>query len=294
MPRISKTASEPTLYEILSLTPKHLEGQAASAQQRVVKQAYHKALLKYHPDKNNNAASSGSGSDSPSKPQPKSKSKSKSTTTKTSSSSTPNSNSDSSPITYTVDQIQHAYTILSDSKTRSEYTRSLQTSQKSISTRHRVSTQFHTGVETVDLDDVGFDERRGVYFRSCRCGNARGYAFTEDNLEEVEDDGVLMVECLDCSLWLRVLFTAAAPDDDDEEEDQGNVTATRHSGKAKEARMQQQQPPQQMQQQRNDVTSERRGSGAVKKKGRGWNFNFSFGWGLSVGGSASASGGSGN
>ncbi|KAI1382278.1 hypothetical protein F4677DRAFT_401470 [Hypoxylon crocopeplum] len=289
-PPISNTSAEPTLYDILSLTPKHLEGQAGAAQQqKIVKQAYRRALLKHHPDKaGSNAQGTPSSSSSPSSPSlpnqnsspsPKEDSKTK---TKT---KTKNPKQTQQPrIFYTVDQIQHAYAVLSDAKQRAEYTRALRTS----SHRHSHSQSFQTGVETVDLDDVSFDERTGVYFRPCRCGNARGYAFTEDNLEEFEDDGVLMVECLDCSLWVRVLFAAAAEDDEDGHHHfapaSTTAAAVSNSGgggrAARETGI--------TQRGRDDVAvtaqGERRGSGT----GRGFTFNWSFNWGISLSGSATA------
>ncbi|KAI1470196.1 uncharacterized protein F4812DRAFT_457587 [Daldinia caldariorum] len=264
-PPISKTSAEPTLYDILALTPKHLEGQAGAAQQqKIVKQAYHRALLKYHPDK----ASQGSGGSR--------NGDSTSSRRKQGSQPAPAPAPASAPrITYTVDQIQHAYAVLADRKQRAEYDRALRT--------HPSSSSFQTGVEMVDLDDLGFDERTGVYYRGCRCGNARGYAFTEENLEEFEDDGVLMVECLDCSLWIRVLFAAAASEDEEEDEGDDVALATTTSGGSSCS---------------SPVgrrggggggdtvtaAGERRGSGT----GRGFTFNWSFNWGISLTGSATA------
>ncbi|KAI1368553.1 hypothetical protein F5Y08DRAFT_295180 [Xylaria arbuscula] len=293
MPRtpISRTSAEPTLYEILSLTPKRLKGQDPTAQQKTIKQAYHKALLKHHPDKNPQDSPQDTSSSSPQSSQtPKSQSKSSSGGK---SSSSPSSSSSSSvpksELTYTIDQIQHAYSVLSDAGQRREYDRQLllvtSTSSSSpsshsfsISTeqKHSVSTRFHTGVETVDLDDLGFDERTGVYFGSCRCGNERGFQFTERQLEEYEEDLVLMVQCLDCSLWMRVLFDAV-----DEEEEDGGVNAP-----------QQQQPAATTVSNRNqtrDAAEQRRGSHSVSRSGKGWRFNLNFKWGLSLSGSASAS-----
>ncbi|RDA83269.1 hypothetical protein CP532_0989 [Ophiocordyceps camponoti-leonardi (nom. inval.)] len=71
-----------------------------------------------------------------------------------------------------------------------------------------------TGVENVDLDDLPFDEDGGRWYRSCRCGNDRGYSFDETDLADVAEEGLLLVGCLDCSLWLRVHFAAV----DDEED----------------------------------------------------------------------------
>ncbi|KAF3061456.1 Diphthamide biosynthesis protein 4 [Daldinia childiae] len=282
-PPISNTSAEPTLYDILSLTPKHLEGQAGIAQQqKIVKQAYHRALLKHHPDKSASGNTpQGSRTSTP--------------THSTSTSSKPGPKQTSQPrITYTVDQIQYAYAVLSDRKQRTDYDRALRTAP---SQRHSqsASSSFQTGVETVDLDDLAFDERTGVYYRSCRCGNARGYAFTEDNLEEFEDDGVLMVECLDCSLWIRVLFAAAEDDEDDDGGDGGGdvivtttTTAAATTSPARNANTTVREAAVTLTMGRGTdaVTSagERRGSGT----GRNYTFNWSFNWGISLSGSATA------
>ncbi|KAJ1331466.1 diphthamide biosynthesis protein 4 [Microdochium nivale] len=271
-------ARQPTLYDILSLTPKHLEGQASTAQSTVVKKAYHRALLQHHPDKansNTSNTSNGGGEDAGG-----SKSKNK---------------SPPRGVTYTVDQIQEAYTTLSDTKKRAEYNRSLASASSSSSatttSRQQQSSHtatfsttrsFQTGLEVVDLDDVDFDDRKGLYFRACRCGNPRGYRFKENNLEENEDEGVLMVECLDCSLWLKVLFTAAAVDDDNDANAQ-----SRNNQQGNQARATSSSLPQQAAQGNQSVS--RNGSQGESKGG--WSFKVSLG--LSLGGSASASASSG-
>ncbi|KAI0851517.1 hypothetical protein F5Y00DRAFT_229980 [Daldinia vernicosa] len=282
-PPISNTSAEPTLYDILSLTPKHLAGQAGIAQQqKIVKQAYHRALLKYHPDKS--ASGNPPEGSRTSTPTP-------SASTSTSTPSKPGPKQTSQPrITYTVDQIQHAYAVLSDRKQRADYDRALRTAPSQRPSQS--SSSFQTGVETVDLDDLAFDERTGVYYRPCRCGNARGYAFTEDNLEEFEDDGVLMVECLDCSLWIRVLFAAADDDDDDDDDgdgdnDDNNVVATTTSlARSASTTVRSAAVALTIGRSADAVTSagERRGSGT----GRNYTFNWSFNWGLSLSGSATA------
>ncbi|KAK8138686.1 Heat shock protein DnaJ [Apiospora sp. TS-2023a] len=209
---------EPTLWEILALSPQSLQGQDPPTASKSVKQAYRRALLKYHPDKNPQAAAAaakdGSTAKAPSPPQ---------------------------TALYTVDQITHAYTVLSDAKQRREYTRNLQTrtttstststststrtSSTTTSSRNNTSTQSHThhefktGVETVDLDDLSWDGKRGMYYRSCRCGQKRGFRFREDDLEESGEDGELMVECTGCSLSLKVLFEEVTDDEDDEDDD---------------------------------------------------------------------------
>ncbi|KAI0514805.1 hypothetical protein F5B22DRAFT_217416 [Xylaria bambusicola] len=295
MPRttISRTSAEPTLYEILSLTPKRLQGQEFTAQQKSIKQAYHKALLKHHPDKNPQDSPTNTATSS--NPARSSKSQSKSSGGGKSSSSSSSSSVPKSQLTYTVDQIQHAYSVLSDAAQRREYDRQLllttsssSSTFTSISTeqKHSVSTRFHTGVETVDLDDLGFDEKTGVYFGSCRCGNERGFQFTEAQLEEYEEDLVLMVQCLDCSLWMRVLFDAVDDDEeagDEEAGDEQTQSSHRHqSNNAPETSVSNRT-------QTRDAAEQRRGSGSVSKSGKGWRFNLSFDWGLSLSGSASAS-----
>ncbi|KAH7035259.1 uncharacterized protein B0I36DRAFT_317983 [Microdochium trichocladiopsis] len=280
-------AKQPTLYEILSLTPKHLEGQTSTAQSKVVKKAYHRALLQHHPDKTSTRQPNGEDGE---------------TTASSSSSSSKTTKKGSSPpkVTYTVDQIQEAYTTLSDTKKRAEYNRSLLVSNSSSSTTSRqqqfthsatfsATRSFQTGLEVVDLDDVDFDERKGLYFRACRCGNPRGYRFKEHNLEENEDEGVLMVECLDCSLWLKVLFTAAVVDDEDGVSN--NSSNNKQGNQARAASVSSHQQQQQQQAARRDSSqSVSRGGSTGEKKG-GWTFKVSLG--LSLGGSASASASSG-
>ncbi|KAI1208723.1 uncharacterized protein F4807DRAFT_461264 [Annulohypoxylon truncatum] len=280
-PPISNTSAEPTLYDILALTPKHLEGQAGAAQQqKIVKQAYHRALLKHHPDK----AASGppASSSSPSSPSASASSPNPSGGSKSKSSPKAHAKqgSHSQPrIAYTVDQIQHAYAVLSDAKQRREYDRLLRASPAQ---RHQqTQSSFQTGVETVDLDDVSFDEQTGVYYRPCRCGNARGYAFTEENLEEFEEDGVLMVECLDCSLWVRVLFAAA----EDEEPAANNVATVVNPGGSRGPRDEAVAPRGRGEDIAVTTSGEQRGAGT----GRGFTFNWSFNWGISLSGTAASS-----
>lgn len=169
----SPTASgAATHYEVLNLTPALLDTQSDPTP--LIKRAYHRALLRNHPDK--------------------------ATTT-------------SSHI-FTIDQITTALNVLSSPTTRSAYDATLRVSRR-IGTDARDAT-FQTGVENVDLDDLDFDQGDECWFRSCRCGNSRGYLFREEDLEEVGDEGELIVGCSDCSLWLRVHF--AVMDDDEVEE----------------------------------------------------------------------------
>jgi curved DNA-binding protein CbpA len=114
----------------------------------------------------------------------------------------------------TIDQISTAYAILSSPSLRQDYDKALSLSnQSTLST-----TTFQTGIHDIDLDDLDFDDGSGQWYRSCRCGNPRGYVFGEGDLEEAADFGEVMVGCLDCSLWLRVHFAVMEEDDGDGEE----------------------------------------------------------------------------
>ncbi|KAL7935027.1 hypothetical protein V8C35DRAFT_300486 [Trichoderma chlorosporum] len=171
--------SSPSHYEILGLSPTILNSQHDPS--TLIKQAYRRALLRHHPDKAAAATPSASLSVS------------------------------STSQLYTIDQITQAFTILSSPHQRSTYDANLRLTRTSGDGSHA---RFQTGIENVDLDDLQFDEGQERWYRSCRCGNDRGYSFQESDLEEVEHDGVLMVGCHDCSLWLKVHFAVVEEADD--------------------------------------------------------------------------------
>ncbi|KAF9774282.1 hypothetical protein IL306_007737 [Fusarium sp. DS 682] len=110
--------------------------------------------------------------------------------------------SDPSTISFTVDQITTALNILSNPSSRAAYDATLRVSRQS----EKRDGSYQTGVENIDLDDLAFDEDQECWYRPCRCGNEHSYEFREADLEEVSDEGELVVGCLDCSLWLRVHF----------------------------------------------------------------------------------------
>jgi len=150
-------------YSILGLHP-GLPYPPTSQQE--LKTAYHRALLKHHPDR------VAGGTPLPSRS------------------------------TVTVDEITQAYKTLSDPDSRADYDRFL-----AQSTAGKPSARVHhTGLETVDLDSLAFDEQAQIWSRSCRCGDCKGFVVTESELENHVEDGELMVGCKGCSLWLRVLF----------------------------------------------------------------------------------------
>ena len=131
-----------------------------------LKAAYKRALLRYHPDKFKDAGVWG-------------KAKSPS---------------------ITVDDIALAFKTLSEPHLKVEYDKWLENSS-GISAK-----PSHTGLETVDLDELAFDEDAGHWSRGCRCGESQGYLVSETELEKNAENGELIVGCKGCSLWLRVLY----------------------------------------------------------------------------------------
>lgn len=182
----------PTYYDILSLSSSTLSSSSADPT-TLIKRAYRRALLSHHPDKSN--------------PQ--------------------SSNNTTAATRFTIDQISTAYATLSRPAQRTAYDRSLVLAQQTATTTATKGTQsnFQTGIETVDLDDLAYEDVEGEgegdgeestttrWYRSCRCGNPRGYLFSEEDLEEAADLGELMVGCADCSLWLRVHFAVVDEDE---------------------------------------------------------------------------------
>lgn len=165
-------AANATHYQVLNLTALAIENSDATA--ALIKRAYHRALLRNHPDKARKSSAQ-------------------------------------EETTYTVDQISQAFAILSSPTKRAEYDMALRLARNAGDDGQL--SRFQTGIENVDLDDLEFDENEERWFRSCRCGNDRGYTFQEQDLEEAQELGELMVGCHDCSLWLKVHFAVL---DDDE------------------------------------------------------------------------------
>ncbi|POR32046.1 Diphthamide biosynthesis protein 4 [Tolypocladium paradoxum] len=186
LPAEDRPQEPATHYKVLGLTPSILDTTTHDPS-TLVKRAYHRALLRNHPDK---AAS-------------------------TTNEPIPSSSTSPQKSAYTIDQISQAFTVLSSPTQRTAYDASLRLSH-SLPGSGAGATTFQTGVENVDLDDLPFDDAEERWYRSCRCGNDRGYSFGEADLMEAGDEGVLMVGCQGCSLWLRVHF--AVVDDDELQE----------------------------------------------------------------------------
>jgi diphthamide biosynthesis protein 4 len=192
----SHTGNDQNFYTVLNL-PSPTTQASTPVTAATIKQAYHTALLKYHPDKLN----------SPSK----------------------------DPIP-SVSSIQLAYATLSDPALRSAHDRALllrkpvpslasnydnnktdaensgAAGNDSASASSKASAAFHTGSEQLDLDDMHYnesDDGSGASWNyACRCGDARGFVLTEAQLEAEEARGgrEVVVGCTGCSLWVRVAF----------------------------------------------------------------------------------------
>jgi diphthamide biosynthesis protein 4 len=107
--------------------------------------------------------------------------------------------------TITVDEITKAYKTLCNSISRAEYDRQLaQYEDGGTEATKRAFNQ--TGLDVVDLDSLTYDERKKTWSRACRCGDSRGFVVHEAELENHVQDGELTVGCRGCSLWLKVLF----------------------------------------------------------------------------------------
>lgn len=178
--------TEPTYYEVLALPKALVDDSNAEQIPIIIKQAYHRALLRHHPDKAPQALKTPSRTSIPS--------------------------SSSTQTTFTIDQITTAYTTLSSPTLRAEYNTHIRTARDSAN--HPAQSTFQTGIETIDLDDLDYSDSDARWFKPCRCGNERGFTFGESDLEEAGDLGELIVGCQDCSLWLRVCFAVVEDDDD--------------------------------------------------------------------------------
>ncbi len=158
-------------YKILGLSSPYLRDHDVTPHD--IKLAYRRALLHYHPDK--------------SRIQLLNKAKVE-------------------PSRYTVDQIAIAYKTLIDPKRRLEYDRSIRLNSPSPGLTYEIS---HPGLETVDLDDLAFDDEHNIWYRNCRCGNEKGFLISEEELEKEAEHGEVITGCRGCSLWLRVTFAMA-------------------------------------------------------------------------------------
>ncbi|PGG96071.1 hypothetical protein GX51_08001 [Blastomyces parvus] len=217
-----------------------------------VKLAYHRALLKHHPDKSHTASpnpakppttsvafrTNGTGTGCNSNSQNITVKETTSTSSVATETSIPAGTAKVSPLSYTIDQITTAYKVLSDPVARAEYDRSLRLlgingNKHGYGHGDDEGTSFRTGMEVFDLDDMqmaggafGSDSGTnpsdngsgGTWYHSCRCGEERGFVVLEEELEREAERGEVVVGCRGCSLWAKVVFAV----DEDSEEEMGN------------------------------------------------------------------------
>ncbi|RAH74101.1 diphthamide biosynthesis protein 4 [Aspergillus aculeatinus CBS 121060] len=190
-------------YEILNLS-----FTSAPLSKQELKTAYHRALLKHHPDKA--AAASTPAQDAP--------------LGYLASTNTHSSPPQTRP--YTIDEITAAYKTLSVPSLRAEYDRSLRLDRARAAAGQEKAggngVLFHTGLEVVDLEDLGCaegeDGEGDMWYRGCRCGDEKGFLLTEEDLEREAENGEIVVGCRGCSLWMKVLFAVENDGSDDEQE----------------------------------------------------------------------------
>ncbi|OAX80239.1 hypothetical protein ACJ72_05431 [Emergomyces africanus] len=247
------TSTPPNHYSILNIPypPSH------PLLKQDVKLAYHRALLKHHPDKSGPRSSRNPAKTPPTSTGTRTNSTHKGTNSDSpwlndgETMATPNIATEAlapapapapaeadktmqllpsePPLGYTIDQIATAYKILSDPVTRAEYDRSLRLSGINDS-RHGPGhggddgMHFRTGMEIFDLDDMeigagGDDSRDGAWYHSCRCGEERGFLVLEEDLEREAERGEVVVGCRGCSLWATVVFAIDEGGEDGVEND---------------------------------------------------------------------------
>lgn len=111
-----------------------------------------------------------------------------------------------------IDAITVAYKTLSEPAAKAEYDLELRLRHARSKGDDKI---FHTGLDILDLDDLDYDEMTGEWWKSCRCGQDRGFVITEDDLENESRYGELVTGCKGCSLWLKVLFGVEEDENND-------------------------------------------------------------------------------
>ena len=175
------------LYTVLGLSSPTSQTLHAAVSEADVRQAVRRALLRSHPDKLSF------------------KSKEKVTRCQDSD----------------IDRILLARDVLLNPHTRREHDRSILSSAEiaPATLLHLSSGAVATTrdeLDTIDLDDMLFDEDSQTYRHSCRCGNLRAFSISEDELGEVIENSLdsksnastkeVILSCEGCSTIIRVTF----------------------------------------------------------------------------------------
>lgn len=69
------------------------------------------------------------------------------------------------------------------------------------------STMVIAPSEIIDLDDLEYSEITNSWSKNCRCGEDQGYLITEDDLISNGDNDEVNVQCIGCSIWIRVQYS---------------------------------------------------------------------------------------
>lgn len=105
---------------------------------------------------------------------------------------------------YTIDEITFACKTLIVPIHRREHDKKLKLQSPEIGAPN--DGDRHSGIDTLDLDELHYDRDKSEWHRDCRCGDTMGFTVNEDDLLQGSDHGELVTECLGCSLRLRVTF----------------------------------------------------------------------------------------
>lgn len=200
-------------YQILNLP---FTSNPSDISKQQMKIAYHKALLRHHPDKARTITPNISESRNELAHLHRQTHEYESSVRP--GTDTPKNQRQHPQEIYTIDEITTAYKTLSTPSLRAEYDRTLRLDRAQIA-REKTGDVFHTGLEVVDLEDLTCDESMPegvVWFRGCRCGDERGFCVTELELEREVEAGEILVGCRGCSLWCKVLFAVEAEAAEDE------------------------------------------------------------------------------
>ncbi|KAL9050115.1 MAG: hypothetical protein Q9162_006821 [Coniocarpon cinnabarinum] len=158
--------NSPNLYEVLGLSsPATASRDAVNGQD--IKTAYRQALLKWHPDK----IAKG---DTPNVPAAQAHGNG-------------HVAGERSGKAWTVDDITHAYEVLSNPKLKQEYDEFLAKRSRSQLNGHANHGKT-TELEVLDLDDMEYDGDLERWTKQCRCGNQMGFHISEAELNEIVND----------------------------------------------------------------------------------------------------------
>jgi len=104
--------------------------------------------------------------------------------------------------------------ILVDPARRREYDNTLLLKNAQTDINGTLTGLHPTGLETLDLDDMNYDEEHASWAKTCRCGNIKAYEVSEEDLDIASSDGghEVLVGCGGCSLFVRVVFEAIDAD----------------------------------------------------------------------------------